>query len=56
MAQDGDFHAVKRHKKHIPNNTSQTANKSAIPVPTSTAVKLPPKAVVTHNFFEDDSI
>jgi hypothetical protein len=29
----------------------QTAKKSTKPVPTFTAVKLPPKAVLTHNFF-----
>jgi hypothetical protein len=50
-AQDDDFHEVKRRKRHISNNTSETAKKSTKPDPTSTAVKLPPKAVLTRNFF-----
>jgi hypothetical protein len=50
-AQDDDFQDVKRHKRHISNNTSQTAKKSIKPVPTSVALKLPPKAVLTSNFF-----
>jgi hypothetical protein len=51
VAQEDDFEAVKSCKMHISNNTSQTAKKLTKPVPTSTAVKLPPKAVLTHNFF-----
>jgi hypothetical protein len=50
MAQD-DFQEVKRCKRHVCNNTSQTAKKSTKPVPTSAAVKLPPKAVLTRNSF-----
>jgi hypothetical protein len=50
MAQN-DFQEVKRCKRHNSNDTSQTVKKSAKPVPTSTAVKLPPKAVLTRNFF-----
>jgi hypothetical protein len=50
MAQD-DFQEVKRCKGHIANNTSQSAKKSTKPVATSTAIKLPPKAVLSHNFF-----
>jgi hypothetical protein len=34
----------------ISNNTLQRAKKTTKPVPTSAAVKLPPKAVLTHNF------
>jgi hypothetical protein len=49
-AQD-DFHEVKRHRRHISNNTLQTAKKSIKLIPTSAAVKLPPKAVLTRNFF-----
>jgi hypothetical protein len=45
------FQEVKRSKMHISNNTLQTAKKSTKPVPTSAAFKLPPKAVLTHNFF-----
>jgi hypothetical protein len=45
-----DYHKVKRRKRHISNNTWQTAKKSTKPVPTSTAVKLPPKAVSTCTF------
>jgi hypothetical protein len=48
-AQD-NFQKVKRHKRYISNKTSQATKKSTKPVPTSTAVKLPPKAVLTHNF------
>jgi hypothetical protein len=50
-AQDDDLCEIKRRKKLISNNTSQTTKKSAKPVPTSTAVKLPPKSVLTGNFF-----
>jgi hypothetical protein len=50
MAQDDDFHEVKRRKRHASNDTSQTAMKSNKPVPTSAAVRLPPKAVLTRNF------
>jgi hypothetical protein len=39
-SQDDVFQEVKRHKRHISNNTSQTAKKLTKPVPTSTAVKL----------------
>jgi hypothetical protein len=42
-AQDDDFREAKRRKRHISNDTSQTAKKSTKPVPTSTAIKLPPK-------------
>jgi hypothetical protein len=51
MAQDDDFRQVKKCKRQISNDTSQIAKKSTKPVPTSTTVKLPPKAVVTHKFF-----
>jgi hypothetical protein len=50
-AHDDDFQEVRRPKRHTSNDTSQTAKKSTKPVPTSTAVKLPPKAMFTHNFF-----
>jgi hypothetical protein len=50
-AQDDDFQEVKRRKRHIFNDTSQTAKKSTKSVPVSTAVKLPPKAVSARNFF-----
>jgi hypothetical protein len=49
--QHNDLHEVKRHKRHISNNTVQTAKKSIKPVPASAAVKLPPKVVLTCNFF-----
>jgi hypothetical protein len=51
VAQDDDLHEMKRHMRRIPNNTSQTAKKSTKPVPASTAVRLPPKVVLTHNLF-----
>jgi hypothetical protein len=50
-AQDDDFQEVKRSKGHISNDTLKTAKKSTKPVPTSTDVKLPPKAMLTRNFF-----
>jgi hypothetical protein len=49
--QDDDFQDVKRHKRHISNDTSQTTKESTKQVPTSTAVKLPSKSVLTRNFF-----
>jgi hypothetical protein len=52
MTQDDYFQQVKRRKRYILTYTSQTAKKSTKPVPTSTAVKPPPKAVLTRNFFE----
>jgi hypothetical protein len=50
-AQDYDFQEVKRRKRHISNDTSQSTMKSTKSFPTSEAVKLPPKAVVTRDFF-----
>jgi hypothetical protein len=38
-------------KRHISNNTSQRAKKSAKPVLTSAAIKLPLEIVLTRNFF-----
>jgi hypothetical protein len=46
-----DFQEIKRRKGYISNNTSQTVKNSTKPVPTSTAVKLPPTEVLTRNFF-----
>jgi hypothetical protein len=45
-AHDDDFQEVKRHKRHISNDTSQTAKKSII-----CHRKLPTKTVITRNFF-----
>jgi hypothetical protein len=42
-AQDDDFQEVKRRKKHISNNTSQTAKKSTKPVPTTEAENTQPE-------------
>jgi hypothetical protein len=50
-AQDDDFQEVKRRKRNIFNNSSQTAKNSTEPVPTSVSVKMPPKAVLNCNFF-----
>jgi hypothetical protein len=50
MAQEDNFQEVKRHKRHISNNTSQAVTKLNKPVPTSAAVKLLSKAVLTRNF------
>jgi hypothetical protein len=49
-AQDDEFQKLKRRKRRISNNISQTAKKSTKPVPTSAAAKLPPKAVLIRNF------
>jgi hypothetical protein len=50
-AHDDYFQEVKRRRRRISNNTSQTAEKSSKPVPTTATVKLPPKATFTRNFF-----
>jgi hypothetical protein len=50
-AQDDNFREIKKSKRHISNDASQSAKKSTKPVPTTAAVKLRPKAVSTHNFF-----
>jgi hypothetical protein len=50
MAQDDNLHEVKS-RKGLYLMISQTVKKSTKSVPASTAVKLPPKAVLTHNFF-----
>jgi hypothetical protein len=47
-AQEDNFQEIKRRKGHISNNTSQTDKNSTKPV---SAVKLPPRAVLTRNFF-----
>jgi hypothetical protein len=47
--QEDDFREVKRRKRHICNDTSETAKKSTKPVPTTAAVKLPQKAVLTRD-------
>jgi hypothetical protein len=51
-AQD-DFQEVNRRKRYtrISYNTSQTAKKSAKSLPSSAAVKLPPKALLTRKIF-----
>jgi hypothetical protein len=50
-ATQDDFREAKRRKRHISNDTTQTGKKSPKLVPTSAAVKLPPKSVLTRNFF-----
>jgi hypothetical protein len=50
-AQDDDFRQVKKRRRQISNDISQTAKKLTKPAPTSITVKLPPKVVVTHNFY-----
>jgi hypothetical protein len=55
--QDDDFWAVKRRKRHISNDILQPAKKLTKPVSTSTVViKVPPKAVLIHNFIEPPKI
>jgi hypothetical protein len=51
IAQDDDFQELKRHKRNIYKDTTQTAKNLNESVPTSAAGRLPPKAVLTHNFF-----
>jgi hypothetical protein len=51
MTHDDDFQEVKRCKRHISNDTSQTTKKSTISDTKSAASKLPTKAVITLNFF-----
>jgi hypothetical protein len=50
-APDDDFQEVKTRKRHIFNDTSQTAKKSTTPVAISAAVKPPPKSLLTLNIF-----
>jgi hypothetical protein len=50
-AQDEEFWEVKRRKRQNSNGKSQLAKKSTKTFSTSAAVKLPPKAVSTHNYF-----
>jgi hypothetical protein len=50
-AQDDDFQEVKKRKRHISNDTSETAKKSTKSGPISTGVKQTPKAMPTCNFF-----
>jgi hypothetical protein len=51
MAQYDNFQEVKKHKRNISNNTSETDKKLTKQVPSPTAVKMPPKAVLTRYFF-----
>jgi hypothetical protein len=46
-----DFQEVRTRKRHISNDTSQTAKKSTKSVSISTAVEQTPKTVSTRNFF-----
>jgi hypothetical protein len=46
-----DFQEVKKRKRNISNDTSQTAKMLSKSVPKSAAVKLSPKAVITRKFF-----
>jgi hypothetical protein len=48
---DDDFQEVKRRKRRISNDISETTMKLTNSVPISTAVKQTPKAVSTRNFF-----
>jgi hypothetical protein len=50
-AQNDDFREAKTRKRRYSDDTSQTARKPIISVPKSAAVKLPIKAVITHNLF-----
>jgi hypothetical protein len=48
MPHENNFREIKRPKRLTYNDTTETAKKLTKPVPTSTAVKLQPKAVLTH--------
>jgi hypothetical protein len=48
---DVDFQEGKRCKSNVSNDTSLIAKKSTKPTKTSAAMKLPPKAMLTRNFF-----
>jgi hypothetical protein len=48
--QDDEFREVKRSKRQNSNGNSQSTKKSTKTVPTSAAVKLPPKSVSTRNY------
>jgi hypothetical protein len=50
-AQDDNFQEVKRCKRHISHDISETAKKLTKSVPISTAIKQTPKAVPPRNFF-----
>jgi hypothetical protein len=50
VAQNDDFQEVSRRKRHISNNTSQTAKKSTKPIPISEAVKMPSKTMLICDF------
>jgi hypothetical protein len=50
-AHDDDLQEVKRRKRLISNDTSQTAKKSITSAPKSAAGKLPTKAVITRKYF-----
>jgi hypothetical protein len=50
-AQDDEFWEVKRRKRYNSNGNSQSAKNSIKSVPKSAAVKLPPKAKSTRNYF-----
>jgi hypothetical protein len=51
VAQGDDFWEVNRRKRHISNDTSQTAKNSTKQAPKSAAVKMLLKVILTHNFF-----
>jgi hypothetical protein len=51
MAQDDNFQEVKRCKRHISNDTLETAKMTTESIPVTTGVKQTPKAVPTRNFF-----
>jgi hypothetical protein len=49
--QGDNSQGVKRRKKHVCNDTSQTTKKSTKTAPTSTDVKMSPKIVLNRNLF-----
>jgi hypothetical protein len=51
MAQEDDFLEVKRRRRNISNDASQTPKKSTKSIPISTAGKLSPRTMLTRNFF-----
>jgi hypothetical protein len=50
-AHDEGFYEMKRRKRYISNNTSQTTKMSTKLGPKSAGLKLPPKSASTRNYF-----
>jgi hypothetical protein len=47
----GDFQEVRRRKSRATDETTGTSKKATVQTKTSTALNIPPKEVITRNFF-----